>query len=278
MAAEIRKKLKKRIWKTAAGTAFLYIGAIMPRIFQRPPQMSRRFYAHRGLHDNSVKAPENTMAAMRRAVEHGYGIEMDVQLTKDGKVVVFHDFDLKRVCGVDAQVDALTYEELQQYPILFSQERIPLFEDVLKLVNGQVPLIIELKMKTTKSKICEKADEILKDYKGEYCIESFHPKALLWYRVHRPHICRGQLSADFRKDGLNGPLHVLHQHLLGNFIAKPDFISYDCRSKKEFSMFLCRRLFGCPTYVWTVKSEAQLKSCRKYFDCFIFEGFLPECK
>lgn len=278
MKAEIGKKLKRTVRKTAEGTALVYLSAIAPRLFHRPPRMSRMFYAHRGLHDHDAGIPENTMAAMERAAAHGYGIELDVQLTKDGKAVVFHDFDLKRMCGIEADVDEFTFEELQEYPILGTEERIPLFRDVLKLIDGRVPVIVELKMKTLASPICEKADEILADYKGEYCVESFHPKALWWYRINRPGVCRGQLSMNFRKDHLQGRFHGLHQHLIGNFLVKPDFIAYDCRSKKEISLILCRNLFGCPAYAWTVRSERELEECRKYFDCFIFEDFLPEVK
>jgi glycerophosphoryl diester phosphodiesterase len=278
MKSKIAKKIRKMVRRTATGASFLYLGTITPRLFHRPPRMSRSFYAHRGLHDVDAGIPENTMTAMKRAIEHGYGIELDVQLTKDEKVVVFHDFNLKRVCGVDIEVDALTYEELQQYPVSGTQERIPLFSEVLNLVDGRVPLIVELKMKTLTSPICEKADEILESYKGEYCIESFHPKALWWYRMNRPQVCRGQLSMNFRKDHLEGSFYGLHQHLIANFLVKPDFIAYDCRSKKEISLFLCRNLFGCPAYAWTVKSEQELGECRDYFDCFIFEGFLPEVK
>ena len=168
--------------KKIAGYAGLgYLALVMPRIFQRPKRSREIYYAHRGLHNNAGNAPENSLAAFEKAVKAGYGIELDVQLTKDNQVVVTHDFHLRRNCNVQKEVNQCTYEELQRYPIFFSKERIPLLEDVLKVVDGKVPLIIELKYKD-KSDICAKTDEILQNYRGEYCIESFYPQVLLWYR------------------------------------------------------------------------------------------------
>ena len=152
-----------------------------------------KYFAHRGLYNNSGSAPENTMAAFDRAVKAGYGIELDVQLTKDEEVVVTHDFHLRRNCGIEGEVDQFTYEELQRFPVFHSKERIPLLEDVLKRIDGKVPLLVELKYKEG-SRICEKASQLLDLYKGTYMIESFHPQVLLWYKQHRPQVARGQLS------------------------------------------------------------------------------------
>lgn len=268
--------MKKRC-KIAGGIALGYLGSITPRLWNRPKQMPKVFYAHRGLHDNHSDAPENTLAAFQRAVDAGYGIELDVQLTKDGQVVVAHDFHLKRICGVDVSIDSLTYEELQAYTVRESHEHIPLFRDVLKLVDGKVPLIVELKVKDWKSDIARKADELLRSYDGVYCIESFHPAGLWWYRRHHPEICRGQLSWNYFQDKETRTLFFgLLTHLMFNFLTAPDFIAYDCLNKKELSMRLCRNIFGCSAVAWTVKSQAQLNECRPYFDYFIFEGFEPK--
>ena len=211
-----------------------------------------------------------------KAVDAGYGIELDVQMTADGKVVVVHDFNLKRISGVDKEVDQCTYEELQNYPIYGSDQRVPLFEDVLKAVDGKVPLIVELKYKEG-SKICEKAQELLNSYTGIYCIESFHPQVLVWYRKNYPHICRGQLSMNFERDeNTKGAQYFALRHLLTNFLAKPDFIAYDCRAMHAVSKNICRNLFGCPSVAWTVKCQAQLDACSRSFDYFIFEGFAPK--
>lgn len=256
--------------------AAAYFLAIMPGWKHRRIQSDTVYYAHRGLHDNHSDAPENTLPAFERACEAGYGIEMDLQLTKDGQVVVFHDFALKRICSVEGQVSDYTYQELQKFPVCGTEQRIPLFRDVLKLVNGRVPLIIELKYKDFNNRICVEADKFLQEYHGAYCIESFQPWALIWYRRHRPEICRGQLSMNFqRQEGHYGPDKLVVRHLLTNFLTRPDFIAYDMRDKEAVSKNLCRRLFGCPSVAWTVRSRQQLERCRPYYDSFIFEGFMP---
>ena len=143
----------------------LYMLAIMPRMLgraDRKPFMGV-LYAHRGLHDNRTDAPENSLKAFAKAVEAGYGIEMDIQLTKDGVPVVFHDFTLQRMCGTDGKVCDYTYEELQAFHLCESTERIPKFADVLALVDGKVPLIVELKIEGGDTGVCPVADELLRE-------------------------------------------------------------------------------------------------------------------
>ena len=266
--------MMKHKWMFALPAA--YLTAIMPRVINRPKRPDPVFYAHRGLHCNTTDAPENSMSAFQKAVEAGYGIELDVQLTKDQQVVVIHDFNLKRVAGVNKSVDALTYRELCQYTLFDSQEKVPLLADVLKLVDGRVPLIVELKVKNTFSNICEKADEILSAYQGAYCVESFHPAALIWYRKNRPDVCRGQLSMNFQKmEQKYHPVYWIMRHLLTNFLTAPDFIAYDCRTPDELSLKLCRRLFRIPVVGWTIRSQSQLDRVRDDFDYYIFEDFTP---
>lgn len=260
-----------------AGGAYLL--AIKPRMGHRADEIKGTFYAHRGLHNRKAGVPENSMAAFCKAVEAGYGIELDVQLTKDGEVVVFHDFNLKRVCGTEGEVSDFTYEELQSFPIMGTDQRIPRFRDVLEMVKGRVPLLVEMKVKTRQfdGGVCRKADELLSRYCGAYAIESFHPWALLWYRRHRPQVCRGQLSMNFqRREASFTPVHYLARHLMMNFLGRPDFIAYDIRDRSSVSRTVCRKLFGAPSAAWTVKSREQLLEVRPYFDAYIFEGFFPQ--
>lgn len=257
--------------------AILYLLAVMPRVMPRPMyEFKNRYYAHRGLHDNKTDAPENSLKAMRLAVEHGYGIELDVQLTKDEKVVVFHDANLKRVCGVDAKVNSMTYEELQQLRLLNSEEKIPLFSEVLKVIDGKVPLIMEVKMVNGKTRVCELANEELKHYKGVYCMESFHPFAVQWYRKNRPDVVRGQLAANFKKEGQKeGFQEWLVHMLLINLLGRPDFVAYSHKSANNISRKLTR-MWGATAVAWTIRSQEELDRNRKKFDLFIFEGFLPK--
>lgn len=234
------------------------------------------YYAHRGFHDNKSDAPENSMRAFRKAVDAGYGIELDVQLTKDRIPVVFHDETLKRVCQAPGRVRDYTYEELQKLTLCGSDQRIPKFEDFLNLVDGKVPLIIELKIHENAAEVCSRADALIRKYKGVYCIESFHPLAVRWYEKHRPEVVRGQLSSNFARTEKREPIYywVVH-HLLTNVLCRPDFIAYDHRFRENLSRRLCRKM-GALSVAWTVKSQKELEACRKDFDLFIFEGFIPE--
>lgn len=258
----------------------LYFLMIMPRMIHRPDKSPFLgvLYAHRGLHDNSSDAPENSMRAFKKAVDAGYGIELDVQLTKDKVPVVFHDFTLKRVCGVEGKVSDYTFEELQKFSLCGSEERIPRFEDFLKLVDGKVPLIIEYKIPGGLTEVCPKADGLLQEYKGVYCIESFNPLGLLWYRQNRKEILRGQLADNFIRSGENEFPKILYfalHHLLFNFLTKPDFIAYNHHCYKDVSRQLNRYLYGCLSVAWTIKSKEELAERKEDFDLFIFDSFIP---
>lgn len=258
--------------------AALYLFLIMPRICARPDAsfLMNRHYAHRGLHDNQSDAPENSMAAFRKAVDAGYGIELDVQLTKDRIPVVFHDESLNRVCGVSGNVRDYTFEELQSFRLLSSDEHIPLFSDVLALVGGRVPLIVEIKIHESVNEVCPKVDALLSGYAGPYCIESFHPFAVKWYRVHRPQVVRGQLSSDFNTANHKETFsELLVHHLLTNALARPDFIAYCHTHKRNPSRLLCSRLFRALSVAWTIRSQEQLDASKNDFDLFIFEQFIP---
>ena len=160
---------------------------------KKAPFMGRNF-AHRGLHSEDQSIPENSLKAFDLAAEAGYGMELDVQLSKDGQVVVFHDDALDRACGVAARVDELEYDELRKLPLFGTTERIPLFSEVLSLVGGRTPLIVELKNGPRNDELCEKTWALLRPYPGAYCIESFNPLIVAWFRFHAPTVLRGQLS------------------------------------------------------------------------------------
>lgn len=259
--------------------ALLYMLMIMPRIWRKPSSAPFRkwYYAHRGLHDNESDAPENSMAAFARAVEAGYGIELDIRLSKDKIPVVFHDETLSRVCGVEGKVVDYTYEELQQFSLCNSAQRIPKFEDVLGLVDGKVPLIVEFKMENMDVSLCPIADRLLREYRGLYCMESFNPLALWWFRWHHGKVMRGQLSDAFSKEGkFHGPAYFVVQNLLVNFIGKPDFVAYHHIYYRILSLRICRGLYRNTAVAWTIKSQEELNRARKHFDIFIFDSFLPQ--
>ncbi len=258
--------------------AVFYFLAIMPRLGRKKEKekLLNVHYAHRGLHDNSGDAPENSMAAFQKAVKAGYGIELDVQLTKDKVPVVFHDFTLERVCGKEGKVYDYTWEELKEFKLFESGETIPKFADVLSLVKGKVPLIVELKVEWMELYVCTEADALLRKYEGVYCIESFNPLALMWYRRYHNDVIRGQLADGFTRTGeFKGLLYVVLQNLLLNGMTKPDFVAYNHKYAGNLSRRLCRRLYGNLAVAWTIKSQEEMEKAKPQFDLFIFESFLP---
>lgn len=256
-----------------------YLFLIAPRMSKKPDRTPfyGYMYAHRGLFDNETEAPENSIPAFQKAVEGGFGIELDVQLSKDGIPVVFHDASLKRVCDIDGKVWEYTLEELQQMKLAKSQQTIPTFAQVLKIIDGKVPIIVEYKMDIVDTKVCEKGNELLKDYKGIYCIESFHPFAVKWYKNHRPDVLRGQLSMDFWKEEKNKGKKelLLVTHLLSNVLCRPDFIAYCHEDARMFSRNICR-MMGALSVAWTIKSEEEYQKAKDKFDLFIFDSYVPK--
>ncbi len=256
--------------------ALLYLNLIKPEIAEstKLSPLMGHYYAHRGFHDNRGDAPENSLLSFRRAAEKGYGIELDVQLSSDGEVVVFHDDTTDRICGVDRKVSECSFAELGEMSLLSTKQNVPLLSEALSVVAGRVPIVVELKPYGDKTALCVAVNRVLSKYDGVYCIESFHPDIVTWYRHNRPDVIRGQLSAGYNNP-LNPKFFVL-SYLLTNFKARPNFIAYDHAASGNLSFNICRTLFRATTVAWTIKSQDQLNRARKKFDLFIFEGFIPE--
>lgn len=253
----------------------LYLFTLMPN--QRRPLggLSGRHYAHRGLWDN--ERPENSMPAFLAAVSHGYGIELDVHLTRDGQLAVFHDDDLARMCGAEGDIQQKTMAELRELRLMNSAYTIPTLPEVLRLVNRRVPLIIELKTADKNAEaLCQAVSAVLDAYRGEYCIESFDPVAVQWWGTNRPSVIRGLLA-----HGTKGMphkditvKHVVMESLAHCVIARPDFIAYDFRTDGNIPMRIMRLLK--PHFVaWTVRSQAEMDEIAARYDLQIFEGFEP---
>lgn len=207
-------------------------------------------FAHRGLHSKDTLIPENSLAAFRRAAERGYGVELDVQLTRDGKVVVFHDDTLDRVCGVSGRVDERSFEELLQLRLCKTEYTIPLFSEVLAVINGRGPLIVELKNGRRNRELCEKTYALLRDYKGSVCIESFNPFIVAWFRFHAPELLRGQLSMPMKYyEGMPKAEGFLLSRTLMNVFSRPQFIAYRI-GKKPLAIRFVERM-GALKIAWT---------------------------
>ena len=210
-----------------------------------------RYFAHRGLYEPDQSVPENSLAAFRRAVEAGYGIELDLQRTRDGEIVVFHDDFLKRMCSVSGRPCDYTLSELREFRLSGTGERIPLLREVLSLVGGRVPLIVELKRGPENRLLCESSAAILDGYRGAYCIESFDPFVVRWFRRRRPRVLRGQLACSARSYGsaASKAVAALASRCLLNWISRPQFIAYE-NVPKPPSVRLAERLGALPV-CWT---------------------------
>ena len=276
-----------------AATGLIALGAvalIRPRtgnteIDERWEHLRRYRYAHRGLHRNGGPAPENSLEAFRLARIAGFGSELDVHLCATGELVVVHDHELQRACGVDACVEQMSFAELEQPRLFGSDERIPLLEQVLEVYEdfgegATPPLVVELKTTVPNyAELTEKTLELLDAHHVPYCVESFDPRPLVWLRRHRPDVLRGQLSQDWlRRGGAPGgaPTAFVLTHLLSNALARPDFVAYRYEDRGRAAVQLATNTLGGKLATWTLKSPEQLYATEAAGGLPIFEGFVPE--
>ena len=255
------------------------LGPNRPRRKEMRP-FEKTYVAHRGLYDPAKGIPENSLTAFRLAAEAGYGMEMDLQLTRDGKLVVFHDKTLERMCGAKVNLTDLTYEELQSYRLSGTEERIPLFDEVLEVVDGRTPLIVEIKSEGRCFRTTRMACERLATYPGIYCMESFHPLCMWWVRRHYPKILRGQLSMNYFVEEPKKPFYqkLVMTSMIFNVFSRPDFIAYKHSHREQFSYRLLRKFYRVENVAWTIQSQEELEQARKVFQVMIFDSFLPEEK
>ena len=237
-------------------------------------------YAHRGLHNKEKGIPENSMAAFKLAAANGFGAELDVHLMKDGKLAVIHDASLLRTAGADVLIEDLTAEELENYRLEGTEQRIPLLEDVLPLFAGRAPLIVELKAERGNAEaLAAAACKVLDKYKAEYCVESFDPRCLMWLWQNRPDVIRGQLSENFTAHGdaqhLPGGVRWILTNLLLNVRTRPDFIAYRFEDRANLSLRLCRGVYRVQEASWTVRDRETMEQAEAAGNLVIFENFDP---
>lgn len=234
-------------------------------------------YAHRGLHGDGV--PENSLQAFHLAVQNGYGAELDVHLSRDGRLVVMHDESLKRTAGVGRNIADCTAAELEQMRLEGTAQKIPYLEEVLPVFAGKAPLVIELKPTGGNHAALSKAVcAMLDGYPTlQFCIESFDPRVLLWLKKHRPDIVRGQLSCNFLRErsGLHLPLALLLTELSMNFLTVPHFVAYKFADRGRLSLRVCKRLWGVQEFSWTITDERDAKMAIQDGSILIFEHCRP---
>lgn len=225
--------------------------------------------AHRGLHDETI--PENSRAAFENAVKHGYPIETDIQLTKDGVPVIFHDANMKRMTGEDVAVSSVTLEEVRRMRLAGTNEGIMTAEEFLRFVDGRVPLVIEYKTQPDKETIVDKTLPYLDAYKGEFVVQSFDPLIVRTLRLRRPQFIRGQLICKDRHKDQKFLIDRALAHGFFNFLSKPDFINMNVnylpvsRAMRRGKKLVC----------WTIRTEEERRKAEKYADNYIFENIRP---
>lgn len=229
------------------------------------------YIAHRGIHDKDI--PENSIPAFEKAIKAGYPIEFDVQLLEDKTVVVFHDATLSRMTNKDGYIKNLTKEDLENLYLAGTEYKIPTLEEVLKLVNGKTPLLIEIKNSGKVGELETEVYKLLKNYKGEYAIQSFNPYVLNWFKENAPNVIRGQLSGSFKGEALSWFKKFALKNLFLNKISCPHFISYESKALPSLRL---KRFKKLPLIAWTVRTQEEYLRVIKHCDNIIFEGFEPK--
>ena len=256
----------------------LWLFLIAPRARKKAMQPFVRPYAHRGLWNEAI--PENSLAAFERAAENGFAIELDVQLSGDGVVMVFHDYTLARMCGVEAGLADYTAAELGTLSLGGTEQTVPTLRQVLDTVAGRVPLLIELKGEDTNAALVPATLAELSAYTGEWCMESFNPFLLRAVKKEAPNAVRGLLSTDLIKEKKSGSkvLNFSLSALLLTFLCRPAFHAYDYKYPTRLALRVGIRLFGAAPVVYTVRSEADYNAYLDAGIAPIFEGFVPKRK
>ena len=241
--------------------------------------LTERPIAHRGLHDAANGIVENSRSAVAAAIEHGYAIEIDLQLTRDGQAAVFHDESLDRLTAESGPVVERTLAELTAIRYRDGSDTITPLEGLLEQVGGTVPVIIELKTLWDGGDRLERCvAEALGSYRARAAVMSFDPHAITTIRRIAPKLVRGIVACGF-DDADHWPMlspwqRFYLRHLLHWNKTKPDFISYDQTGLSGPAPRLARAL-GCPMITWTVRTEAEHARAVRWADQITFENFLP---
>jgi glycerophosphoryl diester phosphodiesterase len=244
-----------------------------------PGWLVARPIAHRGLHDASAGRIENTRAAFAAAIDGGFAMECDLQLSRDGEAMVFHDGTLDRLTGRSGRVDALDAAELADIAITGAGESIPTFADLLGLVAGRMPLVVEIKSAFTGDlRLTERAVALAAQYDGPLCFKSFDPAIVVSLRRLCPERPRGIVAMAFL-DGSDERASAEQRRSLGHLLhfneSEPDFISWRVDDLPHAAPFFCRSVLGRPVMAWTVRTPEQRAMVARHADQMVFEGFLP---
>jgi len=234
--------------------------------------------AHRGLHQKDFSIVENSITAFKEALKYKYAIEFDINVLKDGTVVVFHDKDFNRLCQKDLRISDVSYDDIKGFQLKNTKDYIPTLKEVLDLVNGNVNLLIELKPHGNSKLLCENFVEVMKNYQGTYAVFSFHPGIVKWFKKHHPEIIRGQITEYFKSDEKMKPyMKYLMKTLFFNHFTKPDFISYGMYDLPNKWADKAKKK-GITVISYAAKTQEDLDFVKSRYDNVVFEYFIPKQK
>ena len=261
------------------GILAFWLFAIAPQMHNRPDMRTweKYDYAHRGLHNWEAGLPENSLPAFAKAVEGGFGVELDVRLTADNKIVVIHDSHLWRLCGVDNYVEKMTLKDLRSLKLQHSQERIPTLEEALSVIGETTPVMVELKVENNNYELlCALTWSVMSSRPGQYSIQSFNPLAVRWFKEHQPSVIRGQLMQGTLPNNEIGQFQAfLGRNLFSNMFTRPNFESYNYQDRARASLWMAKNVLGMPEVSWTITDSETYASLKKKGCIIIFEGFHP---
>lgn len=221
-------------------------------------KLNNLLIAHRGIYNNK-NIPENSILAFKEAIKNDYPIELDVQLTKDDILVVFHDKNLKRMTNCSKNVNEVTYSELKKLKLLNTNQKIPTLTDVLKIINGKVLLDIEIKKTKKVNKICTILTNELKSYNYPFIIKSFSPKIVRWFYKHNQNIIRGLLINKNYYNGILGKIILIY--------CKPNFLAF---SKKYIDKYKLKSFYKkYPIIIWTIKNIEELNKYKNISNNYV---------
>lgn len=260
----------------ALALLLLWLYLIAPRARREAVKPFCRPLAHRGLWSSEV--PENSLAAFDRAAKAGFGIELDVQLSLDREVMVFHDDTLERMCGRAERLCELTCTQLSEMRLLHTDQTVPTLREVLTVVAGRVPLLIEMKGESLSTDLVPALLAVMREYHGQWCVESFNPLLVRAVWKSDPTVLRGLLVTDMLRERKRGSLlrNLGLSSMLLNFLCRPAFVAWNRRFPKSISRAVAFRWFGAASFAYTVKDEAEYRALLSGGTTPIFDSFLPQ--
>lgn len=229
--------------------------------------------AHRGLFTDKI--PENSLSAFKNAIKSKLPIELDVTILTDGTVVVFHDEKLARLTGKDGFISNCSYADIAKLTLSGTKEKIPTLKEALEVIDGKVPILIEIKNFGKVGTIEKAVWKALQGYRGEYAIQSFNPYTLEWFKKNAPKIKRGQLSCFFKNKEITGVKRFsLKRMLLNKKISEPNFINY---AAEDMPNKYVKKYYGkIPVLAYTIESEADESRLENYVDNIVFDKYTPK--